>query len=171
MIYNFSFVPHSVLLMPHTTCSPVEEDLPTSSSRSLSPSDVDSIPTASTPRDAEDAEVGSKEGTRQEGEAPEVPQGNLPDFVSDSAPEPTVVPESGERPLHKKGKTVTPAASFQPEAPDNLLEALNGASIKEEHRTIMSVVIQKVQLAKSGLTEAWNSLLTGFEARNLKYAM
>ena len=85
---------------------------------------MDSLPTASTPRDADDAEVGS----RQEEEAPEVPQGNLPDFAPDSAPEPVVVPESGERPLRKKGKTVTPAASVQPEAPDNLLEALNGAS-------------------------------------------
>ena len=46
-----------------------------------------------------------------------------------------------------------------------MLEALNGASIKEEHRTVMSAVIHKVQLAKSGLTEACNSLLTGFEVR------
>ena len=61
-----------------------------------------------------------------------------------------MVPESGWWPLHKKGKTVTLAASVQPEAPDNLLEALNGASIKEEHRTVMSAVIQKVQLAKAG---------------------
>ena len=53
-----------------------------------------------------------------------------------------MVPESGKRPLRKKGKTVTPAASVQPEAPDNLLEALNGASIEEEHRTVMSAVIQ-----------------------------
>ena len=105
-------------------------------------SDMDSLPTASTPRDVDDAEVGSREGTRQEEEAPEVPQGNLPAFGPDSAPEPTVVPEFGGRPLRKKGKTVTPAASVQPEAPDNLLEALNGASIKEEHRTIMSAVIQ-----------------------------
>ena len=64
---------------------------------------------------------------------------------------------------------MTPAASVQPKAPDNLLEALNGASIKEEHRTVMSAVIQKVQLAKSGLTEACSSLLTGFEVRNLIY--
>ena len=70
-----------------------------------------SLPTASTPRDADDAEVGSREGTNQEEEAPEVPQGNLPDFAPDSAPEPLVAPESGGRPLHKKGKTVTPAAS------------------------------------------------------------
>ena len=154
--------------MPHTTCSPAEEDLPASSSGSLAPSDVDSIPTASTPRDAEDAEVGSQEGTHQE-EAPKVPQGSLPDFASDSMPEPAVVPESGRRPLRKKGKTVAPTASVQPEAPDNLLEALNDASIEEEHRTIMSAVIQKVQLAKSGLTEACSSLLTGFEVRILIY--
>ena len=132
---------------------------------------MDSLPTASSPRDADDAKVGSREGTCQEEEAPEVPQGNLPDFAPDSAPEPAVVPESGERPLRKKGKTVTPAASVQPEAPDNLLGALNGASIEEEHRTIMSAVIQKVQLAKSGLTEACSSLLTGFEVRILRYVI
>ena len=130
---------------------------------------MDSLPTASSPRDADDAEVGSREGTRQEEEAPEVPQGNLPVFAPDSAPEPAVVPESGGRPLCKKGKTVMPAASVQPEAPDNLLEALNGASINEEHCSGMSAVIQKVQLAKSGLTEACSSLLTGFEVRILIY--
>ena len=124
---------------------------------------MDPLPTASTPRDADDAEVGSREGTRQEEEAPEVSQDNLPDFAPDSAP------ESGGRPLRKKGKTVTPAASVQPEAPDSLLEELDGASIKEEHRTFMSAVIQKVQLAKSGLTAACSSLLTGFEVRMLIY--
>ena len=56
-----------------------------------------------------------------------------------------------------------PAAPVQPEAPDNMLEALQGASIDEEHCTIMSAVVQKVQSAKSGLTEACTSLLTGFE--------
>ena len=156
---------HSVLLMPHTVCSPADDDLPASSSGSLAPSDVDSLPTASTPRADEDAEVGSRKGTHQE-EAPEAPQGSLPDFAPDSTPEPAVVLESGRRPLRKKGKTVMAAAPVQPEAPDNLLEALKGASIEEEHRTIMSAVIQKVQLAKSGLTEACSSLLTGFEVRS-----
>ena len=126
---------------------------------------MESLPTASTPRAADDAEVGSQEGTHQEEEAPEVSQDNLPDFALDSAPEPTVAPESGGRSLRKKGKTVTPAASVQPKVPDNLPEALNGASIEEGHRTVMSAVIQKVQLAKSGLTEACSSLLTGFEVR------
>ena len=127
---------------------------------------MDSLPTASTPRDADDAEVGSRDGTHQEEEAPEVSQDNLPDFAPDSAPEPIVAPESGGRPLRKKGKTVTPVASVQP---DSLLEALNSASIEEEHRTVMSAVIQKVQLAKSRLTEACISLLTGFEVRILIY--
>ena len=156
---------HSVLLTPHSVRSPADDDLPASSSGSLAPSDVDSLPTASTPRADEDAEVGSQRGTHQE-EAPEAPSGCLPDFVPDSTSEPAVVPGSGGRPLRKKGKTVTPATSVQPEAPDNLLEALKGASIEEEHRTIMSAVIQKVQLAKSGLTEACSSLLTGFEVRS-----
>ena len=56
-----------------------------------------------------------------------------------------------------------PVTSIHREVPDNLLEALRSASIDEEHRTIMSAVVQKVQSAKSGLTEACTSLLTGFE--------
>ena len=154
--------------MPHIARSPADDDLPASSSGSLAPSDVDSLPTASTPSADEDAEAGSQKGTHQE-EAPEALQGRLPDFAPDSTPEPAVVPESGRRPLHKKGETATLVASIQQEAPDNLLEALNGASIDEEHRTVMSAVIQKVQLAKSGLTEACSSLLTGFEVRILIY--
>ena len=48
-------------------------------------------------------------------------------------------------------------------ASDNLLEVLDDASIDEEHCTIMSTAVQKVRSAKSGLTEACASLLTGFE--------
>ena len=59
-----------------------------------------------------------------------------------------------------------PVASVHPEAPDNFLEAFRGASIDEEHRTIMSAEVKKVQSAKSGLTEACASLLTGFEVSN-----
>ena len=65
-------------------------------------SDMDSLPTASTPRDAEDAEVGSLEGTHQEEEAPEVSQDNLPDFAPDSAPDPIVAPESGGQPFVRR---------------------------------------------------------------------
>ena len=65
---------------------------------------MDSLPTASSPRDADDAEVGSREGTRQEEEAPEVPQGNLPDFAPDSAPEPVVAPESAGGPFVRRAR-------------------------------------------------------------------
>ena len=110
-----------------------------------------SLLAASSSRAVDDAEVGSQKGPSQEEEVPEVPQSNLPDFGHkgdqtprgsmsgpgpDSAPEPSVVPESGGRPLRKKGETATPATSTQSEAPDSLLEALNGASIDEEHCTI-----------------------------------
>ena len=79
-----------------------------------------------------------------------------------------MVPDSSRRPPVKRGKPPVHVASVHPEAPENLLESLRGASIDEEHRTIMSAVIQKVQFAKSGLTEASASLLTGFEVSVLK---
>ena len=63
---------------------------------------------------------------------------------------------------------VPPVTSVQPEAPDNLLEALRGASIVDEHRILMGTVIEKVQSVKSGLTEACSSLLTGFEVSDAK---
>ena len=137
-----------------------------------------SLSTASSPLPADDAEVESQKGLNQEEVVLEAPQGDLPDSRPkgdeapegsksgpgpDTAPEPSVVPESGRQRLRKKGKPTTPATSVQPEAPDNLLEVLNGASIDEEHRTFMSAVIQKAQSAKSRLTEACTSLLTGFE--------
>ena len=62
---------------------------------------------------------------------------------------------------------VPPVTSVQLEAPDNLLEALRGASIVDEHRALMGTVIEKVQFIKSGLTEACTSLLTGFEVSNV----
>ena len=73
----------SVLLTPHSVRSPADDDLPASSSGSLASSDVNSLPTASTPRADKDAVVGSQRGTHQE-EAPEAPSGSLPDFVPDS---------------------------------------------------------------------------------------
>ena len=144
---------------------------------------MNSLPTATSPRPTDDAEVLSQQVPSQEEVVLEAPQGDLPDSRSkgdktpqgsksgsrpDTAPEPSVVPEPDRRRLHKKGKSATPATSVHPEVPDNLLEALNGASIKEEHRTVMSVVIQKVQSAKSRLTEACTSLLTGFEVSDTK---
>ena len=91
------------------------------------------------------------------------PQGSKSGFKPDTAPESSTVPDHGRRTPAKRRKPIEPASSVQPEVPDNLLEVLKGASIDEEHRTIMSTVVQKVWSAKSGLTEACASLLTGFE--------
>ena len=81
-------------------------------------------------------------------------------------PETYTSPESGERPFPKRGG-VRPVTSVQPEAPDHLLEALQGASIVDEHRAHMGTVIEKVRSAKDGLTKACVSLLTGFEVSNV----
>ena len=139
---------------------------------------MNSVPPAVSPRTTDDTEVASRQTPGQEEVVLEEPQGNLPDsrskgdktpqgsksgFVPDTAPESSIVPDRGRRTPSKRSKPSGPAASVQPEAPDNLLEVLEGASIDEEHRTIMSAVIQRVQSAKSGLTEACASLLTGFE--------
>src|SRR3954463_11774635 len=129
------------------------------------------------PRGADDAEVASRQASGQEEMVLEEPQGNPPDprsegdetpqgsksgFVPDTVPDSTV-PVRGGRTPSKRSKPSEPAASVQPEAPDNLLEVLKGAAIDEEHRTVMSMVIQRIQSAKSGLNEACASLLTGFE--------
>ena len=59
-------------------------------------------------------------------------------------------------------------APVQLGAPDNLMEALRGASIVDEHRILMGTVIEKVQSVKSGLNEACHNLLTGFEVSHIK---
>ena len=77
-----------------------------------------------------------------------------------------MVPDSGGQPLVREGEPSMPRTSVTPEASDYLLEALHGASMAEEHHTLMSAVIQKVLSAKSRLTESCTSLLTGFEVSN-----
>lgn len=94
------------------------------------------------------------------GDRGQVPFGPQPDTILETY----TVPEFSEWPSPKGGGVpVPPVTSVQPEAPDNLLEALRGASIVDEHRALMGTVIEKVQSAKSGLTGACTSLLTGFE--------
>ena len=145
--------------------------------------DSDPVLTATSPHPSDDTKVLSQEVPDWGGTIPEVPQGDLPDPRSrgdgvpessefgpqpNTAPDPPAVSGSGRRPPSKRGKTPVPVTSVHPEALYNLLEALRSASIDEEHRTIMSAVIQKVQSAKSGLIEACTSLLTGFEVSVLK---
>ena len=77
--------------------------------------------------------------------------------------------ESDTQPPSKEGgMPIPPVTLVQPGAPDDLLEALQGASIVDEHRVLMGTVIERVQSAKSGLTEACSNLLKGFEVSDTK---
>ena len=68
----------------------------------------------------------------------------------DTIPEIYAAPESSERHSPKgRNVPVLPVTSVQPDAPDNLLEALRGASIVDEHRALMGTVIEKVQFVKT----------------------
>ena len=165
-------------------CSPARAYPEVSSSGSLSDSEMNSLPTATTPQPADNTEVLSQRLPERGEVTLETPRGGVPDVghvgfkipvdrVDEShgqpgsqpntIPEPSMVPDSGGRPLVREGEPSVSRTSVVPEAPDCLLEALRSASMDEEHRTLMSAVIQKVSSAKSGLTEACTSLLTGFE--------
>ena len=150
----------------------------------LSDSAMNSLPKATTPQPADDTEVLSQRLPEWGEVALEAPQGGIlgvvhagfkipadrvdeshgqPGSQPNTIPEPSMVPDSGGRPLAREGEPSVSRTSVAHEAPDSLLEALRGASLDEEHRTLMSVVIQKVLSAKSGLTEACTSQLTGFK--------
>ena len=165
-------------------CSPARAHPEVSSSGSLSDSEMNSLPTATTPQPADDTEVLSRRLPERGEVTLKAPQGGIPDVghagfkipadrVDESrskpgsqpntVPEPLVVPDPGRQPLVREGEPPVPRTSATPVASDCLLEALRGAYMDEEQRTLMSVVIQKVLSAKSGLTEACTSLLTGFE--------
>ena len=141
----------------------------------------DSLPTASTPCPTDNVKVFSQKAPSRGEVVLWAPRGDLSNPgrkgsktptgskfgpQPNTAPEPSVVPDSGRRPPVKRGKPPVPVASVHPEAPDNLLEVLRGASIDKEHRTIMSAVIEKVLFAKNRLTEACVNLLIGFDVSN-----
>ena len=97
------------------------------------------------------------------GDGGQVPFGPEPDTI----PEIYAAPESSERHSPKGGNVhVLPVTSILPEAPDNLLEVLRGASIVDENCALMCTIIENVQFVKNGLTEACTSLLSGFEVSN-----
>ena len=52
---------------------------------------------------------------------------------------------------------------------DVLRELVGRAAISEEHHTLMGTVMERISSAESGLHEAFISLLTGFEVREMIY--
>ena len=84
--------------------------------------------------------------------------------LSDLQPEMTL---RSSKHIPLKGVRTPTAASRDPEAPDTLMDILRHAPVSEEHRTLMGTVVERVLSAKSGLNEAFTSLLRGFEVRNV----
>ena len=70
-------------------------------------------------------------------------------------------------PAFEKGLRTSPASSGA--RSEELKDLLGQASISEEHRVLMNMVIGRISFAESGLHEAVRSLLTGFEVREIMY--
>ena len=79
-----------------------------------------------------------------------------------SSLQPKTILEVSKRIPSKECRT-SAAVSKDPGAPEMLTDMLRQASISEEHHALMVTVVEKVLSAKSGLNEAFSSLLRGFE--------
>src|SRR3954465_1256889 len=78
-----------------------------------------------------------------------------------------VAPRGSPRPAFERGHGTSPAPSGA--RPEELKVLLGRASISEEHRALMGMVIERISSAKSGLRVAVESLLTGFEVHWIMY--
>ena len=110
-------------------------------------------PRASPPREAGDPEVSS----RRISPDPPRPEGNP---SATRSPEYSAPKESNRKSLGSSGAQ-----------PDVLMGLLEQAAISEEHRTLMGTVVERISSAKSGLHEAFMSLLRGFEVRKVIYIL
>ena len=72
-------------------------------------------------------------------------------------------PRSSQCPAPKESGQKSPAPSGV--RSDVLRELVGRAAISDEHHVLMNTVIERISSAKSGLYEAFMSLLTGFEVR------
>ena len=107
-------------------------------------------PPTSPPHEAGDPEVSSRR-------SPELPK--LEANTSAALSPERSTPTGGD----KKG-----SAQFG-DRPDTLTGLLERADLSEEHRSLMSMVLEKISSATSGLNQAFTSLLRGFEVCNENY--
>ena len=78
-----------------------------------------------------------------------------------------IVTRSPQRPALEESNQKSPAPSGM--RSDVLRELLERAAISEEHRMLMGTVMERISSAESGLHEAFMSLLTDFEVREMIY--
>ena len=86
-----------------------------------------------------------------------------------SGSQPTAILETGEQ-IPSKDDHAVGAVSGNLETPDILRDMLRKASFSGEQRTLMGTVIEKISSAKSGLNEAFMSLLKGFEVCDIMFS-
>ena len=138
------------------SCSPDRSpSQQSSSSGDLLPEMMESEtpPHASPPHEADDPEVSS----RRISPDPPRPEGN---------PSATRSPEySAPKESNRKSLGLSSAQ------PDALMGLLEQAAISEAHRTLMGTVVERISSAKSGLHEAFMSLLRGFQVRKVIYIL
>ena len=139
-------------------------------------------PPTSSPNKADDFEVSSRrvflDQQAVQGMKEAVPEGGPP-IVRDSGAnnegpglsyfQPMMILETGEQVPSKDG-CAPRAASGDPEAPDILRDMLRKAYVSGEQRTLMGTVVEKILSAKSGLNEAFMSLLRGFEVCDVVFS-
>ena len=78
-----------------------------------------------------------------------------------------IVTRSPQHPALEEDRQKSPAPSGM--RSDILRDLLKRATISEEHRMLMSTVMERISSAESGLHDAFMSLLTGFEVRKMIY--
>ena len=155
-----------------------------SSSEDLLPEMMESEtpPPTSSPNKADDSEVSSWRVFLDQqaawGIKEAVPEGEPP-IVRDSGAnnegpglscfQPTMILEMS-KPVPSKDGCAPVAAFGDPAAPDMLRDMLRKASVSEEQRTLMGTVVEKILSVKSGLNEAFMSLLRGFEVCDVMFS-
>ena len=74
-------------------------------------------------------------------------------------------PRGSQCPAPEESRQKSPAPSSV--RSDVLRELVGRAAISDEHRVLMNTVMERISSAESGLHEAFMSLLTGFEVREI----
>ena len=104
-------------------------------------------------------------------DSPAQEAGNLEVSSRRASPDPVrpednpIVTRSPQCPALEESKQKSPTPSGM--RSDVLRELLERAAISEEHRTLMGTVMERISSAECGLREAFMSLLTGFEVREM----
>ena len=111
-----------------------------------------------------ESETPPPDSSAQEAGDPEVSSRRAsPDLVR---PEDNPIdPRSPQRPAPEESRQKSPAPSSV--RSDVLRDLLGQAAILDEHRVLMNTVMERISSAESGLHEAFMSLLTGFEVREI----